>query len=326
MESRSGHDLHKTYDPQLLPSELRQRILDFAYNDWRGTTWGDRTRSWKYRLKVTRILFVSRTWRVEGERFLYKHVAIPYRRILHFCRTLDSRPDLARFVKSLVAHADCGRVPHDGELNFFVRILRSLKNLSSLIIYPSVVGYAPDAVRDHCDGVHLPSKPCYCLWREEDTWMLKDLGCSLKYLAVNDLCWNQDLIDVLAQHPKIAVLDLHVKCTGGHEKPHSIPHTLLQECKHLIYTSDFISDLPVLPPVKELCCMLEHEPELVTRQVAPMTLLGESLTVLYIERQFALDPPEYLASYKVLEGVASATPNLRVLSLFDPFLELVSLI
>ncbi|KAI0312913.1 hypothetical protein OF83DRAFT_1066428 [Amylostereum chailletii] len=248
------------------------------------------------------LISVSRDWRAEAERYMYSSVCVPNGNIL-FCRTIVDRPDLARRVRLLIFNWEGHRPQQPGDFDLVARALRSLVNLTSLSINRS---------NTCCE---YGREDCLCVFHYNDVRILRNVPFSLERFSAT-FCWNQELIEVLEEHPNIKEFSLNCFVEDDDLLP-VIPDNLLQNCERLAFSSNVYARFPNPPKAKHVELSLVHLPPLCEAQAAAsMSLFRDSLTTLIINRSGQAGD-EYLAPYQILAQLAKGTPNLTILGIYD---------
>ncbi|KAH9970292.1 Gpi16 subunit, GPI transamidase component-domain-containing protein [Lactifluus volemus] len=109
------------------------------------------------------LMFDCATFQALAASFTFRYIAVPEKRLLHFCRTMIARPDLARRVQRLAFTGAVHREPEPGDTDTVAQMMKLLVNLTDLSISQSIhirqPGRAPmaGALRRRSDTPQLAS-------------------------------------------------------------------------------------------------------------------------------------------------------------------------
>ncbi|VDC03373.1 unnamed protein product [Peniophora sp. CBMAI 1063] len=173
--------------PRSLPIELYRNILCFMDDLADVPTWDPG-------LDLHRMLFVSRRWREQAEKYIYTYVRVPMGRILHFFETLSNRPDLAYQVRELYFYGVGLRPPVDGDIECITQGLRSLVRLRDLTIWSHYIDFMREEL--------------YTLYEPKDTHILRGPFPFKLYRFATDILWSEDERDFIQAQEELRILRL----------------------------------------------------------------------------------------------------------------------
>lgn len=268
-----------------IPSELYRPILQFIH-----------PRDFNYSLAL-----VSHSFRVDVEAHFYKYVAVPEKRLLFFCRTILSRPDLARRVQRLAFTGAVHREPEAGDTDMVAETLRQLVNLKDLSITASMhircAGERPWPV--HHNDVRI-LHGC--------TFRLERLACFFS--------WAEPLVRWLSTQPQLLAFE-HAGYPGEDEGRHFDASAPLLHCAYLRIQPYILACFGAKKPqpvalrfdMRFINVQQEFDAARALRDVC------RNLKCLTLTRHTAGE--EYLATSRILRTFAGRAPNLTCLALYE---------
>jgi len=249
------------------------------------------------------LLYVSRAWRWEAERYLYTYVVVPDGKILFFCRTVLSRPDLAkrvRYLKTACNHVD---EPTLGDIDYLAAGLQAMPNIRDLTLLTC--------------GDLAPFFPIYN--QDTDHWILS--SCSFQLYSLHaGFVWNRDLANFVASQPQLRRLILAAPKEDKINTP--IPGLVLPNCRCLSAYPFTLPNFAVVPPVTHYGLVLgDHDASDEAQGAAEIGLLGETLKVVTVVRMEGNTPGMVdrpcLAPAQILARFADKTPHVVFLGIWD---------
>jgi hypothetical protein len=232
----------------------------------------------------------------------YKYVAVPEKCLLHFCRTMIARPDLARRVQRLAFTGAVHREPEPEDTDVVAKMMRLLVSLKDLSISLSI---------------HAP-RPGERQWpvHHDDVHILYDCPFKLERLACN-FTWGEPLARWLATQPQLVSFE-HAGYPQGEVRIGAGDATLLN-CAYL----------RIQPYILACFRGREKKPQPVALRFdmrfisvqqefdAAQSLrdIARNLKCLTLTRQTATE--EYLSTSRILRTFAHRAPNLTCLAIYE---------
>lgn len=273
----------------ILPPELLLPILQFIHPS-----------NFDYALCL-----VSRTFRAEAERHLYKHVSVPEKRLLLFCRTMRARPDLARRVQRLAFTGAVHREPEPGDTDVVAGTMKLLENLRDLSISASI--YVPGtAERD---------------WpvSRDDVRILSDCPFRLERLECM-FTWGEPLARWLATQPQLVAFE-HDGYPRGRVRlgEGEGDAAVLMRCEYLRITPYILECFEGRDKPQPVALRFDMRFISVQQEFDAARALGDmcrNLKCLTLTRQISTTG-EYLSTSRILRSFAEKAPKLTCLAIYE---------
>jgi hypothetical protein len=261
------------------------------------------------------LCLVSRTFGANAEIHLYKHVSVPEKRLLYFCRTMFARPDLARRVQRLAFTGAVHREPEPGDTELVARMMKLLVNLKDLCISSSI--YIPDS-STRTGGE--PEREREWPVNRDDVRILYDCPFKLERLDCM-FTWGEPLARWLATQPQLVAFEHdgyprgEVRLGSGEDAAR-----LMMRCSYLRIT----------PYILECFEGRENKPQpvalrfdmrfiTVQQEFNAARSLGDmcrNLKCLTLTRQISTTG-EYLSTSRILRSFAEKAPKLTCLAIYE---------
>jgi hypothetical protein len=268
-----------------LPPELFRPILQFI-----------RPSDFNYRLCL-----VSHSFRADVEAHFYRYIAVPEKRLLHFCRTMIARPDLARRVQRLAFTGAVDKEPEPGDTDTVAQMMKLLVNLTDLSISQSIHIRQPDK---------RPWPVDY-----DDVRILHDCPFKLERLACV-FTWAEPLSKWLATQPQLASFE-HGGYPGDNQVRLDTSDATLMGCSYLRISPYILAcyerrekPQPVVLRYDMRFCDAQEE----LRAAQSLRDVSRNLKCLTLTRQTLT---EYLSTSRILRAFADKAPNLTCLAIYE---------
>jgi hypothetical protein len=191
------------------------------------------------------LALVSRSFRINVGAHFHKYIAVPWKRLLFFCRTMLARPDVARRVQHLAFTGAVHREPEAADTDVVAETMCLLVNLKDLSIRASMhlrrAGERPWPV--HHDDVRilhgytfrLERLACFFSWEER---LAQWLATQPQLRAFEHEGYSQGAVSFpatsstpLLRRAYLRITPHILACFEGHEKPQ---HAVLRFDRRLI--------------------------------------------------------------------------------------------
>jgi hypothetical protein len=235
------------------------------------------------------------------EAHFYRYIAVPEKRLLHFCRTMIARPDLARRVQRLAFTGAVHREPEPGDTDTVAQMMKSLVNLTDLSISQSI---------------HL-RQPGERPWPVDydDVRILQDCPFKLERLACV-FTWAEPLSQWLATQPQLASFE-HGGYPGDDPVHLGTSDATLMGCSYLRISPYILAcyeEREKPQPVVLRYDMRFSDAQEELRAAQSLRDVSRNLKCLTLTRQTLT---EYLSTSRILRAFADKAPNLTCLAIYE---------